>query len=433
MDPALIGRRAFLSLGLYAALSRGLSRRPYGGVLRLELPLSMAEIDPHANDDPFGAAFAHAVADPLFAWDATGRPYPALAAGLPEATDAGARVVLRPGLVTARGAKLTARDVVASLERARSRGARALFARFGAVHAVRGDPLAVVVEGASPGALADALASPCTAIVPRTFNPAEPDGTGAFRAARGKDGVVFERNEVAARGPSFLDRVEVKRATDLGSGLRAFEAGDAEVGFLGAGLHGRRAGAVDFHTQSFGWVVLRTGPLAGAWGAPGVAARLVGGIDPGRFSHLGLSPSGGGAPASWGGPAAELLVDDASAYAVEIAGVVAASLSAPGHEIRPSRLPHAELRRRRSEGKYALAVDFVRRLGPSKEAALASLLSGADPALADKPPHFSSVDTAAVTRTLPLAVLGEFTFAGARTQDVRSLEQWDLGGVVRAG
>jgi peptide/nickel transport system substrate-binding protein len=433
MDPALIGRRALLSLALHAAVSHALARKPYGGALRLELPLSMDEVDPHANDDPFGALFAQAVADPLFAWDAAGRPYPALAASLPEAAESGARVVLRPGLVTGRGVKLTSRDVVASLERARSRGARALLSRFGAFRPVRGDPLAVVVEGATPAALAEALASPCTALVPRAFNPTEPDGTGPFRATRGKDGFVFERSDVAARGPSFLDRVELRRAADLAAGLRAFETGDADVGFLGAGLHGRRPHSVDFHTESFGWFVLRTGPLAGGWGSPGVAARLVAGIERGRFSHLGIAPAGGGTHTAWGGPPSELLVDDGSAYSVEIAGVVAAALSAPGHEIRLLRLPHGELRKRRDEGKYVLAVDFVRKLGLSRDAAFLSLLAGADPKLAERPPHFASTDPGDVTRTLPLAILGELAVSGARVPELRGVETWDLGGIVRAG
>jgi peptide/nickel transport system substrate-binding protein len=181
-----------------------------------------------------------------------------------------------------------------------------------------------------------------------------------------------------------------------------------------------------------GFVVLRTGPLAGAWGAPGVAARLVAGIDPGRFAHLGLSPKGGGAPAPWGGPPAELLVDEQAAYLVEIARALAAVLSASGHEIRPVPLPHAELRRRRVEGRFALCIDFVRRLGPLPEHALLPLLSEADPKLADHPPHFASLDPNALARTLPFAVLGNFAVAGARAPELHGLEQWDLGGVWRS-
>jgi len=431
VDRAVMFRRGFLALALDAGVSRALARRPYGGVLRLELPLSFDGVDPHAVDDPCSALFSPLVADPLFALDASGRPYPALAAALPSKTPGGARVALRAGLVTARGQRLTARDVVTSLERARASGGRAALAPFGAFRAVPGESLSVDVEGAAPDSLATALSSATTAIVPRSFKPREPDGTGAFRAGPVGGSVTFERNDHAARGPSYLDRVEVRRAVDLAAALRAFEVGDADVGFLGAGLHRRRPLAVDFRTDAVGWVVLRTGSLAGAWGAPGVAARLVSGIDPSRFSHLGLAPRGGGAPAPWGGAPADLLVDAGAPYLVEIARVVCTVLSDKGHELRPAPLPEGELRARRDDGKFALAVDFVRRLGPGRDQGLLSLLAGADPKLADRPPRFASLDADTLARTLPLAVLGELAIAGARTPEFHGLEQWDLGAVYK--
>ena len=165
----MISRRAFIASLLCAGVARALSRKPYGGVLRIDLPLSLDGLDPHAADEPASALLAPAIADPLFAMDASGRPYPALAASLPEPSPAGARVVLRPGLSTARGAALGARDVIASLERARRAGARAVLSSYGAFRAVRGAPLAVDVDGATPDGLALALACPLTAIVPRSF------------------------------------------------------------------------------------------------------------------------------------------------------------------------------------------------------------------------------------------------------------------------
>ena len=206
-----------------------------------------------------------------------------------------------------------------------------------------------------------------------------------------------------------------RRAADMASTLRAFEVGDADVGFLGAGLHRRRANAVDFRTDDLGFVVLRTGPLAAAWGAPGVAARLVAGLDPGRFAHLGLSPKGGGAPAPWGGPPAELLVDEQSAYFLEIARALSAGLSQNGHEIRPAPLPRAELRRRRDEGKFALCLDFVRRLGPSPEHALLGLLATADPKVADRPPRFAIVLANSSKLAVAIATVGRPAAAACKT------------------
>jgi hypothetical protein len=114
---------------------------------------------------------------------------------------------------------------------------------------------------------------------------------------------------------------------------------------------------------------------------------------------------------------------------VEIARVVAAALGGSGHEIRPAPLSERDLRARRDDGKYALAVDFVRRLGPGTDAGLLSLLAGADPTLADRPPRFAGQSEDSLTRTLPLAVLGELALIGARTPSFTGIEQWDLGAV----
>jgi peptide/nickel transport system substrate-binding protein len=428
-----IGRRALL-LALFAApLSRALGRVPYGGAIRMHLPVSLDRLDPHLADDLAAALFAPAAFDTLYAWDASGRPYPALASALPEATPTGARVTLRPGLVTARGRPLDGADVVWSLERARKLGARPLLSPLGAIRRLRGDPLSMEVAGANPEFLAEALASPLAAIVPKTFSPGSPDGTGAFRAEPSSGGIVLVRNDRAARGPSFLDRVDAKKADDLAAGLRAFESGDSDVAFLGAGLHRRRAGAVDFRTESMGWIVLRTGPEAGEWGAPGIAERLVEGLEPARLSHLGLAPSvtAPSGAAAWGGTSTNLYVDQESSYLVEVARVVAAALSRPEHEIRPYPLPRSDRVRLKDGGHFATMIDFVRRLGPSPRHAALSLLGAANPRLAEKPPRTVREEIPILARTLSLAVLGELKMVGARAADVHGLEQWDLGSVWR--
>ena len=111
MNRARFGRRVFGAFSLASAAALGLGRTPLGGTLRLALPFGSPELDPQTSDEPLAALLGPAVADTLFALGADGRPYPALAAAMPE-PNAGGRVVLRPGLVTARGKKLDARDVV---------------------------------------------------------------------------------------------------------------------------------------------------------------------------------------------------------------------------------------------------------------------------------------------------------------------------------
>jgi peptide/nickel transport system substrate-binding protein len=339
-------------------------------------------------------------------------------------------VTLRPGLVTARGKALDARDVVASIERARKGVARALLAPFPTPRRDDAHPLTVHFDAADPDALVHALASPSVAIVPRGASPRAPDGTGAFHAAPTKDLLVLERNERAARGPAYLERIDVRAAPDLASALRSFESGDADLGFLGAGLHRRRAGAVDFRTEPIGSVVLRSGSDAHAWGAPGVAAELAAGIDSARLATLGITATARGERTGWGGAPSDVLVDAGAPYLGEVARVVAETLSRPGHEIRPLGLPRAELRARLVSGKFALAVDFVRRIGGTERHALLALLATLDPRLADKPPD-PQVPAPAVLRTLPAAVIGELAVVGAHTDDVEGLERWDLGAALR--
>ncbi len=429
-----LGRRAWLLGVTSAGAAHALGRIPYGGRLALSLPWPLASIDPHEIDDPAAALFASAIADPLYAIDAHGRPYPALAASLPERTPKGTRVALRPLMSTARGRGLDSRDLVWSLRRSAARGGLALLAPFGRPVRDPDNPLAVLVPGADPDALARALSSPITALLPRAFSASAPDGTGAFRATPRGQSLTLVQNLHAARGAAYLDRIRVARAADLAGALRAFEAGEADVGWLGRGLHRPRAGAVDFDAGPFGWVVLRTGRDAGSWGAPGVAQGLLDAVPPSRLAYLGLhgltSPSGSYA---WGGAPADLLVRDDAPHLVEIARALAALLSRPGHEVRPLPQGWAALKRRRAERRFALMLDFVRPIGPPGKTTLLSLLTAADAALARHPPRLSKFDPRDIARTLALGIVGELRIAGAHIPGVHGLERWNLGAVWRPG
>lgn len=428
MGRALITRRALLAFATAAGAAHALGRTPYGGRLRLKIPWPVDRLDPHAIDDATAALFGEAVADPLFARDAGGRLYAALAAGLPEATAKGARLLLRPGLVTARGRALDSRDVVWSLERAARAGATALLAPFARPLRDNSDPLAVLVPGADPTTLADALTSPLTAILPRAFSPRSPDGTGAFVAYPSSNTLALRRNLHGARGASFLDAVEVTRAADLADALRSFEAGEVDVGWLGRGLHQPRPGSIAFDAGMFGWAVLRAGADAGAWGAPGVLQQLLDRIPASRLSYLGLSglPRGSGDHA-WGGAPGDLLVRDDAPHLVEVARALAALLSAPGHELTPLPRPSVELDARLRSRRYTLMLDFVRPIGPSARDTLLALLTASDPALARRPPRLASRGPREIARTLALGVVGELRIAGAHMPGITGLESWQLG------
>lgn len=421
-----LGRRAFLAALSSVASAGALGRTPQTGTLRLRLPLNFSGIDPHTLDDPLSALFAPALTDALFALDVNGKPYPTLASALPERVAGGARVVLRPELVSARGKRIAADDVLFSWRRAKSAGGASVLGSFRAAVRDGKDPLAVLVPDANPEALARALTSPLTAIVPRGFSPLAPDGTGAFKATPTANGLTLLRNELAARGAAFLDRIELTRASDLADALRAFEANLADVGFLGNGLYRPKAGAIALEGPVYGWMVLRTGLEAKAWGAPGIARQLCGGLPAAALARFGLrAPPALSDAVRWGGGPSALLINDDSPYALELGRALEPLLSSPGNELRVTALPRAAWLEARRTRRFALLLDFVRQPSTDPAQATQALLAAVDPALAQRPPK-ALASLQDVTRTLPLGIIGEARVTGARNPEFQALDAWQL-------
>jgi len=424
-----LGRRALLAAMCSAASASALGRTPAAGTLRLRLPLYFGGLDPHLADDPLSALFAPAIADALFALDANGKPYPTLASKLPERTDQGARISLRPELTSARGKSISAADVVFSLKRAQSLGGAAVLGAFNPPRVEPKDPLSVLVPDANPDALARALASPLTAIVPRGFSPLAPDGTGAFKATPGTGTLTLTRNETAARAPAFLDRIELSRAVDLADALRAFEAGQVDVGWLGNGLYRPKAGAIPLEGPVFGWFVLRTGLDAKAWGAPGIAQQLAAALPAAALARFGVRPvAGGSGGVRWAGGPSPLLVCDDAPQAIELARALEPLLGSPGNEVRATPVPRASFLEARRSRRFGLLLDFVRGGGGDVTQSAQALLTAVDPALAKRPPkNLSSLQDA--TRTLTLGIVGDVRISGARAPEFEALEAWQLGAV----
>jgi len=424
-----LGRRAFLAAVSAATSARALGRTPTAGVLRLRLPLYFGGLDPHALDDPLSALFASAIADPLFALDISGKPYPSLASALPERTAAGARVTLRPELLSARGKSLSAADVLFSLKRAQGLGGAAVLGAFRPPTADAKDRLTLLVPEANPEALARALASPLTAIVPRGFSPLSPDGTGAFKATFGVGTLSLARNENAARGAAFLERIELGRAADLADALRAFETGQVDLGWLGNGLYRAKAGAVPLEGPVFGWIVLRTGLDAKSWGAPGIAAQLTAALPSAALARFGVRAlPGAGAGVRWGGGPMPLLVSDDAPHAVELARALEPLLGSNGNEVRATPTPRAAWLEARRSRRYGLLLDFVRAASADVTHSTLALLAAVDPALARRPPKSSS-SVLDATRTLPLGIVGEVRVSGAHNPEFEALDAWQLGSV----
>jgi peptide/nickel transport system substrate-binding protein len=412
------------------------------GKLKLALPWPVTSLDPHDPFDPTAALFAHAVFDQLYALDAAGEPFPTLATDLPTAEGGKTLVRLREGLLTAKGRKLEARDVIFSLQRARRGGANAWWGDLPAPTPHAKDPLAVLFSTSDAARIAKTLSSPLFALVPRGFDPSSPDGTGAMTPQISLARMLLKRNANAARGASFLEEIAIDQATDLSASLRSFEGNLTDIGWLGAGLHAPRPGALAFDLGSVAWIVLQTGNEAGSWGAPGLAQRLLDGLAPERLQHFGLgplpAPSGS---AEWGGKPCELLIQEGSAYLDELGRAVSSLLSRPGHEVSVKGVPGAELIRRRAAGTYSLALGVVRPFAGPGIATLVALAAASDPSsaleLMRSPPRLSTLSPRALTRTLRLGVLGELRVVGAHAPDVRLAksmagEGWDLGATYRA-
>ena len=423
-----LGRRSFLAALGATSAARALGRTPTAGVLRLRLPLFFGGLDPHSLDDPLSALFAPAIADPLFALDASGKPYPALAA-MPERVASGARILLRPELISARGKALLAADAVFSFKRAQASGGAAVLGAFRAPSVDPKDRFSFIVPEANPDALARALASPLTALVPRGFSPQTPDGTGAFKASFASGTLSLNRNENAARGAGFLERIELSRASDLADALRAFETGQADVGWLGNGLYRPKAGALTLDGPVFGWIVLRTGLDAKTWGAPGIASQLVAALPSAQLARFGVrSLPRAGDGVRWGGGPTTLLVADDAPHAVELARALEPLLGSNDNEVRATPVPRATWLEARRSRRYGLLLDFVRATNGDVTQSAQALLAAVDPALARRPPkNLSSVLEA--TRTLPLGIVGEVRIAGARNPEFEGLDAWQLGNV----
>lgn len=417
-----------------------LGRTPHGGAISFHLPWSTRSVDPHDIRDATAALFGCALYDPLFALDAAGNLVPALAEAIPTKESIGTVIRLRHGVLTARKKPLEAKDVAFSIERARARGAAAIFVEVPPPTLVKQDPLALVFGAADPHKLARILTLPISAIVPRAFDPLVPDGTGAFRADCSDKQLVLTRNPLAARGPAFLEKINILRAHDVATSLRQFEAEQSDLGWLGLGLHSDRKNAVHFDVGRAAWIVLWIDPRIGSFGVPGMAQRLLDSIVPERLSHLGLGPlppaSGG---LTWAGPPMEMWVDEASAYMVEVAKTLAPLLSQPSREITVVPLPQWDIQKRRGKGPVGLSLEVVRPLTQGTQGAWASLSAADDPVRAKewalRPPKFAAnAPVRSLTREMQLGVLGELRVTGGITPDImlaRNLEGWDWGASFR--
>jgi peptide/nickel transport system substrate-binding protein len=334
-------------------------------------------------------------------------------------------------LKTAAGRALGGADVVATLARARSRGAIGLLGEIENPRVDASDPLGVVFAHSPAETVARALASPLLALVPSNFSPLAPDGCGAFKVELARGRALFTRNLNAARGPAFLDAIEVVSVSDLADLLRGFESGTTDTGWFGMGLYRAVKDAVAFETPRYAFAALLAGKSAGAWGAPGTLQALLDAVPARQLSHLGVrglptQPSGS---AAWGGPSTTIAVLANAPQLIAIARALAATLSTPGHELTVVEKTAEELAALQSSRQFGLLIDCVRAPTSSPRDIELALRTAASPEAAKRAPKTVSLAPRELGRQLSLGVVGELSVWGARRASFVGLDSWQLGAV----
>jgi peptide/nickel transport system substrate-binding protein len=181
--------------------------------------------------------------DQLVVLDAQGQPQFSLAKSItPNADGTEWTIVIPDGVTTHRGKPFTADDVLYSFNRIVSNkfpGASSL-GPIDLASSRAGNPTTVVLKYSQPFAvLPEMLSSVYFTMVPRDFDPKNPDGTGPFKYQNFNPGVssTFVRNESYWRsGLPHLDSVVTTNIADETSQVNALQSGQVEtIDFLSQG------------------------------------------------------------------------------------------------------------------------------------------------------------------------------------------------------
>jgi peptide/nickel transport system substrate-binding protein len=216
-----------------------------GGTLRLggNGGASTDTLDAHnilTNQDTARAAQLY---DPLVRLDNQGHPELVLAESITSnATATEWTIKIRSGVVTHKGKPFTADDVLFSFQRMfdnKFPGSLALGA-LDLKNSKAVDRTTVVLKYPRPFAIMlDALSLYYINMVPRGYNPKDPDGTGPFKYKSFTPGVesTFVRNENYWQyGKPYLDAIVTSNIADETSQVNALQAGQVDaINFLSAG------------------------------------------------------------------------------------------------------------------------------------------------------------------------------------------------------
>ena len=214
------------------------TRPAYGGKVVAPLLGAPASLDPVLARTHADLTLVRLLFDTLYRVDDDGRAIPSLAASMPELSEnqKTAFVAIRQDVRFHGGGLLSAKDVAASLERARKTDARWLFGNISRVRAKGGG---VEFELKGPERLAILLAAPQTSVTRNGRPPryGKVDGTGPFRLTafrrRGRE-IRLRRHEEHFAGPPYIRTLFLRWFETPDGEARAYEAGDIHYSFRGA-------------------------------------------------------------------------------------------------------------------------------------------------------------------------------------------------------
>jgi peptide/nickel transport system substrate-binding protein len=272
--------------------------KAYGGVIRLPSPLSLSAIHPAAARDPFEAAIARAVFDPLYAIDRAGRIRPVLAAAMPERQGEIVTIQLRSDVVRHDGVPLRASSVAASLRRAarhhRSEWLLSPIARNGRTPDIRHvGPNAIEMRVPNERVNVARLLSAAPLAITVGRNTRQPQGTGAYRIqAASRGGLRLRAFRHAVDGAPYVEDVQILPPRPRDATLRDFELARIDASWSGQSLYGGTPVRAVTSTRGRGvcpvlLIPNRSGPLRsrGTWGT---VARA---IDRTRLRRVNIEPT----------------------------------------------------------------------------------------------------------------------------------------------
>ena len=234
----VLGAGAVLGAGLAAGAARASDTPRRGGLLRLGLAggSSSDSLDPRTYNDTVNIVTGHALFNGLVEWGADGKPYPELAERFEAKPGAREWVFdIRKDVQFSNGRKLTADDVVYSLNLHRGKTSSGAAGSFKAVADVRKlDTHQVLVTLAAPDAdFAYVLTDYHVLVVPDGQTDfRDPPGTGGYRMAHFDPGVRIRMT----RNPdywkpdrAFVDAIDLTVINDDSARTNALIAGETDV------------------------------------------------------------------------------------------------------------------------------------------------------------------------------------------------------------